>query len=94
MRQAARDRLAPVRLAAAATALALVPLVLLGGAVGTGTVLPLAIIVWGGLVGSVLLTLVVLPVLFLRFGPTERTGWEGSLLNPDEPVAQERQAVS
>ncbi|MFD1213147.1 efflux RND transporter permease subunit, partial [Arthrobacter sp. GCM10027362] len=94
MRQAAGDRFVPTLLAALATALVLLPLVLFGGLVGTGTVLPLAVIVWGGLVTTTLLTLVVLPVLFLRFGPKERAGGEGSLLNPDEPVAQERQAVS
>jgi Cu/Ag efflux pump CusA len=94
MHQAARDRLVPILLAAIGTALALVPLVLFGGLVGTGTILPPAIIVWGGLVTSTLLTLVVLPILFLRFGPKDRADWESSLLNPEVPVAQERQAVS
>lgn len=94
VRAAYRDRLAPTILAGLTTAVALIPLVLLGGAVGVTTILPLAVIVWGGLATSALLTLLVLPVLLVRFGPVTQTGWESSLVSLDGPVPQERQDVS
>ena len=94
IRHAHRDRLAPTILAALTTAAALIPLVLLGGAVGVSIILPLAVIVWGGLVTSALLTLVVLPILLVRFGPAKHTGWESSLVSLDGPVPHERQEVS
>jgi len=94
VRAAYRDRLAPTILAGLTTAVALIPLVLLGGAVGVTTILPLAVIVWGGLATSALLTLFVLPILLVRFGPARQADWESSLVSLDGPVPQERQDVS
>ena len=91
MQRAATDRLAPSVVAALVVTLALIPPVLFGGVVGTEILLPLAVIIWGGLLGAVLLTLVILPILFVRFGPTGQTDWESSLVSSDGLVLHERQ---
>ncbi|GAA5199750.1 efflux RND transporter permease subunit [Arthrobacter gyeryongensis] len=67
--RSARDRLMPVLMSALITALALLPLVLIGGVVGTEILQPLAVIIWGGLLTTTLFLLFVLPALLLRFGP-------------------------
>ena len=64
----ARDRLAPIVMTASATALAMLPLVVLGTRPGYEVVHPMAIVVLGGLVSSSLLSLFVVPALYLRFG--------------------------
>jgi cobalt-zinc-cadmium resistance protein CzcA len=62
-----RRRLRPVLMTASITAFGLVPLLLASGP-GSEVQRPLAVVVTGGLVSSTLLTLIVLPVLFRRFG--------------------------
>jgi len=63
-----RDRVGSTVLAMLAAALVLLPLVVFGGVVGREILLPLAVIILGGLVTSALVTLFVLPALYLRFG--------------------------
>jgi Cu/Ag efflux pump CusA len=63
----ARERLSPILMTALATALALLPLVLLGDKPGAEIEHPMAIVILGGLLTSTLLNLFVLPVLYLRF---------------------------
>jgi cobalt-zinc-cadmium resistance protein CzcA len=75
--EGARRRLRPVLMTAGITALGLVPLLFATGP-GSEIQRPLAIVVIGGLVSSTLLTLVILPVLYLRFGA-----------GPDAPVESE-----
>jgi cobalt-zinc-cadmium resistance protein CzcA len=60
-------RLRPVLMTASITALGLVPMLLASGP-GSEIQRPLAIVVIGGLVSSTALTLIVLPILFRRFG--------------------------
>lgn len=60
-------RLRPVLTTATITALGLVPLALSSGP-GSEIQKPLAIVVIGGVISSTLLTLVVLPILFKRYG--------------------------
>ena len=67
--RAARERLGPTLMSAAMTGLALLPLVLFGGVVGTEIILPLAVIIWGGLLTSTLSTLFVVPAVLIRFAP-------------------------
>ena len=68
----AKERLAPILMTAATAGLGLVPLVIIGNVPGQEIVLPTAIVILGGLVTSTLLTLFVVPSLFLRFGrPTQ-----------------------
>ncbi|WP_427134673.1 efflux RND transporter permease subunit [Pseudarthrobacter sp. S9] len=69
--RAAKERLGPTMMTAVMTALALLPVVLFGGVVGTEIILPLAVIIWGGLLTSTLFTLFVVPAVLLRFAPEE-----------------------
>jgi Cu/Ag efflux pump CusA len=66
--EAAQERLVPLLIAAVVSAAFLIPLVVLGGAVGRETILPLAIVILGGLVTHALLVLIVLPTLLILFG--------------------------
>ena len=65
--EGARRRLRPVLMTASITALGLVPLLLATGP-GSEIQRPLAIVVIGGLLSATPLTLLMLPLLFLRFG--------------------------
>jgi len=67
VRQGAERRLRPVLMTASITAFGLVPLLFASGP-GSEIQRPLAIVVIGGLITSTLLTLVLLPILFERFG--------------------------
>ncbi len=67
VRQGAERRLRPVLMTAGITAFGLVPLLFASGP-GSEIQRPLAIVVIGGLITSTLLTLVLLPILFERFG--------------------------
>jgi len=65
-------RLRPVLMTASIAAFGLVPLLYASGP-GSEIQKPLAIVVIGGLITSTALTLVLLPILFRRFGVAERT---------------------
>jgi cobalt-zinc-cadmium resistance protein CzcA len=65
--EGAMRRLRPVLMTASITAFGLVPLLFASGP-GSEVQRPLAIVVIGGLVSSTLLTLVLLPILYRRFG--------------------------
>lgn len=65
--EGARRRLRPVLMTASITALGLAPLLLATGP-GSEIQKPLAIVVVGGLVTSTFLTLILLPILYRRFG--------------------------
>jgi multidrug efflux pump subunit AcrB len=64
----ASERLVPILMTALATGLSLLPLVLRGNAPGYEIEHPMAVVILGGVVGSTLLNLLVLPVLHLRYG--------------------------
>ena len=71
--QGARRRLRPVLMTASITAFGLIPLLFATGP-GSEIQRPLAIVVIGGLITATALTLILLPILYLRFGqsPAER----------------------
>ncbi|MFN7196900.1 MAG: efflux RND transporter permease subunit, partial [Hylemonella sp.] len=71
VRQGALRRLRPVLMTASIAALGLVPLLLATGP-GSEIQRPLAIVVIGGLFSATLLTLVLLPILFRRYGVAPR----------------------
>jgi len=73
MIHATRDSAGTVLLTAGVTAAALLPLTFFGGAAGTEVLYPLAAVVMGGLVSSIVLTLCVIPALYLRFAPAARS---------------------
>jgi CzcA family heavy metal efflux pump len=66
--RAARERLSPVLVTALATGLVLVPVLVLGNVPGQELLQPMAVVVLGGLVTTTLITLFVVPALYLRFG--------------------------
>jgi Cu/Ag efflux pump CusA len=70
----ARERLGPVLMTALATAGALLPLALAGNIAGQEIAHPMALVILGGLVTSTLLTIVLLPPLYLRFGGVSDVG--------------------
>jgi len=76
VRLGAERRLRPVLMTASITAFGLVPLLFASGP-GSEIQRPLAIVVIGGLVTSTLLTLVLLPILFERFGESAREAAHG-----------------
>jgi CzcA family heavy metal efflux pump len=76
-----RERLAPIAMSAIATALALLPFALSGGSAGHEILQPMATVALGGLVTSTLVTLLVVPSLYLRFG----AGAEPAVLVEEEP---------
>jgi Cu/Ag efflux pump CusA len=62
------ERLNPVMMTALTAGLALLPLALAGGEPGNEIQSPLAIVVLGGLLTSLALNMVVVPVLYMRWG--------------------------
>jgi Cu/Ag efflux pump CusA len=65
--RAAKERLSPILMTSLATGLALVPLVIAGPRPGHEIDYPLAVVILGGLVTSTLMTLLVVPSLYLTF---------------------------
>jgi cobalt-zinc-cadmium resistance protein CzcA len=90
VREGALTRLRPVVMTALVAALGFVPMAL---ATGTGAEVqkPLATVVIGGLISATLLTLVILPALYVRFGRPAATMGEadGPLRSPLLPHAAE-----
>lgn len=68
--RAAREQFAPVLMTVVTTALALLPFLYYGPIAGMEIIHPMAIAVISGLVALILLSLFVLPVLYLTFGTT------------------------
>jgi Cu/Ag efflux pump CusA len=64
----ARERLLPIATSAAAVVAALLPIVVLGRSAGLEIVQPTALVVIGGVVASALVTLFVVPALYLVIG--------------------------
>jgi CzcA family heavy metal efflux pump len=65
----AQERLAPIVLTALAIGLPLLPMVFLGDVPGLEVLRPLAVVILGGLVTATLVSLLIVPFLYLRFAP-------------------------
>jgi CzcA family heavy metal efflux pump len=65
---AARERVIPVAMTAAAIGLALVPALVLGDTPGLEVLRPMAVVLLGGLVTATLINLFLVPALYLRLG--------------------------
>jgi Cu/Ag efflux pump CusA len=66
--QGSLERLAPILMTALCAGLALVPLILARGAAGNEIQAPMAVVILGGLLSSTALNMLVVPILFRRFG--------------------------
>ncbi|WP_141621186.1 efflux RND transporter permease subunit [Myxococcus sp. AB036A] len=66
--QGSLERLAPVLMTALCAGLALVPLVIAGDEPGNEIQAPMGVVILGGLLSSTFLNMLVVPVLFQRFG--------------------------
>lgn len=66
--RATLDRVVPVLMTSLVTALALIPLLLAGGEPGKELLHPLAVVIFGGLVSSTIISLFLTPALFYKFG--------------------------
>lgn len=66
--QGSMERLAPILMTALSAGLALIPLVLAADKPGNEIQAPMGVVILGGLLSSTFLNMVVLPVLFQRFG--------------------------
>ena len=86
VREGAERRLRPVLMTASITAIGLVP-VLFSTGPGSEIQRPLAIVVIGGLVTSTILTLILLPILYERFGEPKKDR------EKSEPAETEAQAA-
>jgi Cu/Ag efflux pump CusA len=86
----ASERLVPILMTAAVTALGLLPLALRSGEPGNEIEGPMAIVILGGLVTATLLNLLVLPALAARFGRFESMR-EADDLRDDESVLAQSQ---
>jgi Cu/Ag efflux pump CusA len=71
IRRGTRERLAPILATASAAAVAAIVFIVLGSRPGLEILSPMAAVVLGGLVTTTLLSLFVLPALYLRFGGRE-----------------------
>lgn len=66
--KATLDRVVPVLMTSLVTSLALIPLLLYGSEPGKEMLHPLAVVIFGGLVSSTIISLFLTPALFYRFG--------------------------
>ncbi|MEK7109017.1 MAG: efflux RND transporter permease subunit [Patescibacteria group bacterium] len=66
--KATLDRVVPVLMTSLVTALALVPLLLWGSEPGKEMLHPLAVVIFGGLISSTVISLFLTPALFYRYG--------------------------
>jgi CzcA family heavy metal efflux pump len=84
----AQERLRPVLTSAAGVAVAMLPFTLAGTPPGLEIVHPMALVVLGGLVSATLVSLFLLPALYLRFGARQPK------LSPEEELMQRWADVS
>jgi heavy metal efflux system protein len=86
IRQGAMDRLRPVAMTALVASLGFVPMAIATGA-GAEVQKPIATVVIGGLVTATLLTLMVLPALYARFGSADVAPGSAAGVTPAPPPA-------
>ena len=75
VRRAARERATPIMLTTIAVGLATLPVLVRGGSAGHELLQPLAVVLLGGLVTGALVNLFIVPLLYLRMGPSQALSW-------------------
>jgi CzcA family heavy metal efflux pump len=80
VRRGAQERLAPIATSASALGLVALLFIILGAKPGLEIVHPMAVVILGGLVTTTLVSLFVLPALYLRFGGRQEA------LSPEEEL--------
>jgi Cu/Ag efflux pump CusA len=85
-----REGASRVLLSAGAVAVVLLPLLFFGGMPGTDVLYPMAAEVIGGLISSTLLTLLVLPALYVRFSGAV----EGARVGPETVTSAQRHRLA
>jgi Cu/Ag efflux pump CusA len=87
-----REHLFPTLVALLGTAALFAPLAFTGNTTGLEIVQPMAVVVLGGVVATILVTLLVVPVLCLAMGGTpDGSSWDDDLM---EPVGPERRGAT
>jgi Cu/Ag efflux pump CusA len=74
-----RERAVPILVTAITTALVVLPFIFLGNIAGLEILQPMAVVVLGGLVTVTVLSLVVVPMLYLRFGSADEAELDTSI---------------
>jgi Cu/Ag efflux pump CusA len=82
----AEERVSPILMTALAAGLGLLPLAISGSKPGYEVEYPMAVVILGGLFTSTLLNLLVLPVLYERFGSVPVTAAEDEEETPSEKI--------
>ncbi len=75
--QGSMERLSPILMTALVTGVGLVPLALGAGTPGKEIQQPMAAVILGGMLTSTFLNMVVIPALYLKYGPKAQSAWEG-----------------
>ncbi|MCK5945300.1 MAG: efflux RND transporter permease subunit, partial [Planctomycetes bacterium] len=83
VQRGAAERLVPILMTALSSALALIPLVMRKGEIGSELQYPIAVVILGGLVTSTFLNLFVVPVAFAMFGGGPRSRATETVDYPD-----------
>lgn len=81
-----RDRLGPILMTAMATGLGVAPFVALGHLPGLETIGPMATVILGGVATSTLLSLFILPIVYLRSGPSPEPEWTAIEIEAPQPA--------
>lgn len=77
------EGVAPTLIALLGLAALFLPIAVSGGASGLEIVQPMAVVILGGIVATALLNLLVVPILYARYGQvTDRDAWAEDLLEP------------
>ena len=86
-----REQVGPIVLTALTTSAAVLPLLFLGRVAGIEALFPFAAVVIGGLVTSTLLSVLIVPALYLRFAPGNRpNGPSPAEVGPGAPIPGRR----
>ena len=86
VRQAASERLSPVTASGVALAALVVPFAVLGSRPGLEILHPMALVILGGVVSSTLMTLFLVPALYVHLAPSVRYGASELAADSELPV--------